>query len=114
MPATNGASELKLVTLVLALSPAKFATWPCSTRALPHSYAGSVEVANFDELSVSFFVPGRVGGNVTDFRNGRCTQGTFPRYQAGRGQPFYSPPNGDGRMWWSVTPSSSLLAEFRH
>ena len=27
---------------------------------------------------------------------------------------FYSPPYGDGGMWWSVTPSSSLLTEFRH
>ena len=23
----------------------------------------------------------------------------------------YSPPNGDGGMWWSVTPSSLLLTE---
>ena len=62
MPATNGASELKLVTLVLALSPAKFATWSFATRRIIERSTGSVEVANFDELSVSFFCAREGGG----------------------------------------------------
>ena len=58
---------------------------------------------------MSYELGGR--SNVTNLRNWPML---LKAHYRNRETVFYSPPNGDGEMWWTVTPNSLLLTELRH